>query len=86
MKRDTTSPIVDEKLPKKQAANEIAMAGEETTNSDILQKLLAGQERISNDLRDSLDRQCEFERNADTAKANLFSLTCKVSEIFANQE
>lgn len=37
--------------------------------SDSLQKLLEGQERISNNLWGSLEEQLKFERNSNAAKA-----------------
>lgn len=52
---------------------------------EILQKLLEGQERIASDLRNNIERQQRSERNAEAAKSNLFTLTCKVSEVFATQ-
>lgn len=61
------------------------MASTDQPSADILQKLLEGQERISRDLRANIDRQSEVERNAESAKVNLFALTCKVSEVFSTQ-
>lgn len=52
---------------------------------ELLQKLLERQEKISSELRSSLEKQRELERNADAGKANLFTLTCKVSEVFSTQ-
>lgn len=54
-------------------------------DSLILQRLLEGQERITNELRGSIDKQQSLERNAEAAKTNLFALTCKVSEVFSTQ-
>lgn len=61
------------------------MAAEDLPPGEILQRLLEGQERISNDLKNSIERQQGYERNVDVVKTNLFALTCKVSEVFTTQ-
>lgn len=58
---------------------------DDPATKELLQKLLEGQEKIANELRGSLDKQRDMERNAEAAKANLFTLTCKVSEVFSTQ-
>lgn len=58
---------------------------DDPATKELLQRLLEGQEKIASELRGSLEKQRDMERNAEAAKANLFTLTCKVSEVFSTQ-
>lgn len=78
MKRDATSPTVDDKYPKRQAPSTIEMAGDEAKTSAILQKLLEGQESMQSDLQASLSQNPELrKRLCDTGNCTLYEATSK---------
>lgn len=64
--------------------NKPNMEGKEISD-EILKKLLEGQNRIAEDIRSNMADQKRLERQSENAKANLFTLTNKVSEVFTTQ-
>lgn len=54
-------------------------------DSDILKLLLEGQQRMSQDIRDSLAKQEQHDRDIERTKSNVLSLGYRLGEVFNQQ-
>lgn len=79
-KRTSNSPASGENTAKKSN-----MAENAVMTREMFQQLLNGQNKIAKDLRVSLDKQREYDRNAEVSKANLYTVSSKISEVYTSQ-
>lgn len=61
------------------------MAENVVLTKEMFQKLLDGQSKISEDIRQNLSKQNEYERNAEVTKGIIYTVSGKLSEVYTSQ-